>query len=234
MARFRPSALSIVALLSVLFACSLGSLALITLRMQRTGSPELEFLRWNLALAWLPMILGLGILAAHRRHWRAPVIATVGLLWLLFLPNAPYLATDIVHAGRTWQSVPLWFDLVMFATFGGTGLLLGYASLYLVHSVFSDRFGPFAGWVLTVTTLVLSGVGIYLGRVLRLNSWDAATQPALFVSIARRRLEDPLGNVGLYTAVAAMSLMLVIGYLVFVASARVAGDLVERRIGRHI
>ncbi len=232
MEKLRPSATGLIALLAVLCACSAASVALISVRMQQTGSEELEFLRWNLALAWLAMVLGLATFAAHRWRMPGPVIISAGVAWLLFLPNAPYLVTDMVHAGNTWESVPLWFDIVMFATFGGTGLLLGYASLYLVHSVVSDRFGAVAGWALTFATLALSGAGIYLGRVLRLNSWDPATQPELFLSIARRRLEDPMGNPGLYTVIAMMSVMLVLGYVVFVASARVAGGVVERRLGR--
>ncbi len=232
MGKFRPSATGLIALFAVLSACSAASVALISVRMQQTGSHELDFLRWNLALAWLPMVLGLATFAAHRRRLPGPVVVSVGIAWLLFLPNAPYLVTDMVHAGNTWESVPLWFDILMFATFGGTGLLLGYASLYLVHSVVTDRFGAIAGWALTSATLVLSGAGIYLGRVLRLNSWDTATQPELFLSIARRRVEDPMSNPGLYTVIAVMSVLLVLGYVVFVAWARVAGDLVERRLGR--
>ena len=232
MEKLRPSMTGIAALLAVLCACSAASLGLISVRMQQTGSRELEFLRWNLALAWLPMLLGLSTYTAHRWRLPGPVVISAGIAWLLFLPNAPYLVTDIVHAGNTWEAVPLWFDIAMFATFGGTGLLLGYASLYLVHSVVAHRFGAVMGWMLTCAALVLSGAGIYLGRVLRLNSWDTATQPELFLSIARRRLEDPLGNPRLYSVIAAMSIMLVLGYVVFVASARVAGGLVERRLGR--
>lgn len=233
MEKLRPSATGITALLVVLCACSAASVTLISIRMQQTNSQELEFLRWNLALAWLPMMLGLTTFVAHRWHWPAPIVVSAGIAWLIFLPNAPYLVTDMVHAGNTWQAVPLWFDIVMFATFGGTGLLLGYASLYLVHVVVADRFGTVAGWALTLATLVLSGTGIYLGRVLRLNSWDPAMQPELFLSIARRRLEAPLENPGLYTVIALMSVMLALGYLLFVASARIAGGVMERRMGRN-
>ena len=234
MGKLHPSATAIIALLLVLVSCSAASLALISLRMQRTASAELEFLRWNLTLAWLPMLLGLSMFVAYRWRWPSPIIAGAGVVWLLFLPNAPYLVTDMIHAGRTWATVPLWFDILMFVTFGGTGLLLGYGSLYLVHAVVADRFGAAAGWALTLVTLVLSGAGIYLGRVLRLNSWDPATQPGLFLSIAQRRLEDPLGNPSLYVLIAAMSVMLALGYMVFVASARIAGGIVERRLGRNV
>ena len=49
-----PSAWAVVAMLLVLVLCSGASIALISSRMQYTGSPEWSFLAWNLALAWLP------------------------------------------------------------------------------------------------------------------------------------------------------------------------------------
>ena len=56
------------------------------------------YLPWNLFLAWLPVGLAFGVrLAADRKmgpRWFAWVL---GIAWLLFLPNAPYLLTDLVH-----------------------------------------------------------------------------------------------------------------------------------------
>ena len=52
-----------------------------------------RFLVWNLTLAWVPLLLALGF-AAARRPWAQ---ALLGITWLVFLPNAPYLVTDLVH-----------------------------------------------------------------------------------------------------------------------------------------
>ena len=40
-----------------------------------------------------------------------------------------------------------------------------------------ERFGKTVGWSVALGSLMLSGFGIYLGRFLRWNSWDAFTHP---------------------------------------------------------
>ncbi|MEO9255778.1 MAG: DUF1361 domain-containing protein [Tepidiformaceae bacterium] len=228
MGRVRPSTFGVVALLLVLSFCSLGCLALISLREHITGSFEYTFMRWNLVLAWLPMSFALITLGAYRRRLPPVVWMLSGVLWLLFLPNAPYLVTDFIHLRNSWASAPLWFDVVMFASFGVTGLGLGYASLYFVHGVFSERFGTLAGWGLILTVFALSSIGIYLGRILRLNSWDAFTRPDILARIVRHRLDDPFRNPEVFPLLAGMTILLLLGYALFVASTLRARHIVGR------
>ncbi|MBI2764511.1 MAG: DUF1361 domain-containing protein [Chloroflexi bacterium] len=218
MDRLRPSLASIGLFLVLAGAGSAACLALLSVRMQRSGSPEFSFLEWNLVLAWLPLGFALVALALYRLGLPARVWGWALLPWLLFLPNAPYLVTDLVHVGNTWADVPVWFDFLMIGTFGATGLLLGYASLYLVQHILIERFGRIAGWGMTIGSLALSSVGIYLGRVLRLNSWDAVLRPGLFIEKLQDRFSDPLANPAALTLLAAMALLLAAGYLAFLAS----------------
>ena len=60
-----------------------------------------RFLIWNLFLAWIPVFFAAGFAAVHRRVWLLPF----SLGWLAFLPNSPYLVTDLVHLG---EGVELW------------------------------------------------------------------------------------------------------------------------------
>jgi uncharacterized membrane protein len=228
MGRVRASTFGVVALLVVLCLCSLGCLALISLREHLTGSFEYTFMRWNLVLAWLPMSFALITLGAYRRGMPAAVWMLSGVLWLLFLPNAPYLVTDLIHLRNSWASAPLWFDVLMFLSFGATGLALGYASLYVVHGVISERFGAIAGWGLIVTVFALSSVGIYLGRILRLNSWDAITQPDVLARIIQHRIDDPFRNPEIFPLLAVMTILLLLGYALFVASTLRARQIVGR------
>ena len=137
---------------------------------------DFRFLVWNLILAWIPLLLSLGVYDAYRRGrsllWLSPMLA----LWLLFLPNAPYIVTDFVHLSASSRA-PLWFDGVELSAFAWTGMLLGFVSLYLVHAVLRFRYGAPLGWSAVLFVLALSGVGVYLGRVKRWNSWDLLTQP---------------------------------------------------------
>jgi uncharacterized membrane protein len=99
-------------------------------------------------------------------------------LWLLFLPNAPYILTDFKHLVPS-PVVPLWVDIVVIAAPAWTGLLLGFLSLYLVQSVVRSLAGARVAWVAAVGVLGLASFGIYLGRVLRWNSWDVLADPRL-------------------------------------------------------
>jgi uncharacterized membrane protein len=107
--------------------------------------------------------------AVHDRGGPRPLLWVLGAAWLLFLPNAPYNLTDFVHLGRA-DGAPLWFDAALIAAFAGTGLALGLASLLIVHQVVEARAGRIVGWAVALGSLVLSAVGVYLGRYPRFNS----------------------------------------------------------------
>ena len=150
--------------------------ALLAGRVYRSGTLAFTFLVWNLFLAVLPAIFALLFARAIKHGSSAIVRAIWFVLWLLFLPNAPYIVTDFIHL-TTQPRVPLWFDIALLLSFAGTGLLLGYSSVADVQAAIASRFGRVTGWVVSFASLALSGFGIYLGRFLRWNSWDAITDP---------------------------------------------------------
>ena len=119
--------------------------ALEAFREHHYGWIDFRFLLWNLFLAWIPLLLALAVYDGYRRDAPLAVLAPGAVLWLLFLPNAPYLVTDFVHLAP--YGPPLWFDGVLLSTFAWTGLLLGFVSLYLMHALVRHRFGARAGWV---------------------------------------------------------------------------------------
>ena len=192
---------------------SLAAVGLLTIRADRVGRPAFLFLTWNLFLAWIPFVLSLGVAALHHRGRPRPLLWVLGAGWLLFLPNAPYILTDFIHLGRV-GGAPLWFDAALIGTFAATGLALGLASLLVVHHVVEARFGRVFGWVVAVSSLVLSAVGVYLGRFIRFNSWDVVTDPHGLVGVVLQRLGDPLGNPLLLRFGGLMSALLVGSYLV--------------------
>jgi uncharacterized membrane protein len=161
-------------------------IAILATRMLRMGDLGYGFMAWNLFLAWVPLVCAL---AAERMHSRAAVLAC-GAAWLVFLPNAPYMLTDLVHLsghGSNW----VWYDLVLLLSFALTGLLLGYVSLYVMQKLVAGRFGHVAGWIFAVATLGLCSFGVYLGRFERFNSWDVVFNPFDLLLTIYSRIRHP-------------------------------------------
>jgi uncharacterized membrane protein len=158
--------------------------SMIVIRMERTGSGYYRFLLGNLFLAFVPLFLSTGLRIADQLQLNRIIKTGIFSLWLLFLPNAPYILTDILHLTRANQA-PAWYDLALLLSCAGTGLLMGYLSLIDVQGIVERNFNPIIGGVFAVVTLVLSGFGIYLGRFLRWNSWDVLTSPMLLVQLVK-------------------------------------------------
>jgi len=140
------------------------------------GTATFLFLLWNLFLAWIPYWISLAVAPFYERTKSLTFIGSILFVWLLFLPNAPYILTDLLHL-RDRAPIPYWYDLMLLISFAWTGLLLGLTSLYEVHLFLTKQFSKTIGWVGIFTAITLSGLGVYIGRFLRWNSWDILTQP---------------------------------------------------------
>ncbi len=161
--------------LVVVGALLLWSITLLLVRSELTANWIALGLIWNLFLASVPLFWSAAFQAALQRSRRG-LAALCFALWLLFLPNAPYILTDFIHLSPR-PPVPLWFVLAVLLSCAGTGTLLGYLSVVTVHRVVEHTFGKVVGWMVATGSLLLCGFGIYLGRFLRWNSWDALTRP---------------------------------------------------------
>lgn len=192
-------------------------------RVQQTGTSDYRFLAWNLVLAWVPFLLALVVYDGQRKGRRRSVQLGIGALWLLFLPNAPYIATDFIHIGEI-DGAPLWFDALLVASFAGTGLLLGFGSLLLVQSVVSRTFGAGWGWAMLPPLFLLCSGGIVLGRIYRFNSWDALAQPGTILRVMAERAADPAGSVTGLVLLAGLTGALAVAYLVLYALAGLAAE----------
>ena len=173
-----------------LFAASLFCVALVVVRNVHTGNVDLRYLIWNLFLAWIPFALAVFVYDRWRRCRAGPLLFVLGVLWLLFFPNAPYIATDFVHLEHD-PLIPYWYDAVTIAAFAWIGVLLGFASLYLMQTVVRQWRGAVAGWIFAFAAIGLGSLGIYLGRFLRLNSWDALEHPSVLPRILHTVARDP-------------------------------------------
>ena len=114
------------------------------------------------------------------------LILTAAAVWLLFLPNAPYIITDFVHLAPQ-PPVPLWFDILLLMTFAWTGVMLGFVSLRLMQERVELSWGARTGWGFACVALALASFGIYLGRFQRFNSWSVLNRPLeVFGDLAHR------------------------------------------------
>ncbi len=140
------------------------------------------FLLWNLFLAWLPYTFS-RYFGNEQAGWKKLLLFG---LWLLFLPNAFYIVTDLVHL-RLPSAVPVWFDAAIIFSAATAGLIMAFISVYRIEKYLVQKF---AGWQVALiipAIFFLSSFGVYLGRYLRWNSWDIVANPAeLLVSIAGR------------------------------------------------
>lgn len=164
-------------------------LALQIAKMIYAGHASHVYVAWNLFLAWLP--LGFAWLAVRPRATPMAVRVVAGLVWLLFLPNAPYLVTDLMHL-RVSGGVPILYDVVLLFSAALCGLALGLVSLRWMQSAVRARLGVWPGRLFGLAALGAAGFGMYLGRYLRWNSWDVLIRPAALAQDIWLRVRHPV------------------------------------------
>ena len=192
-------------------AGGVGCAALLLVRGWYAQGLHFRFLAWNLVLAVIPALAAAAMAQADRVR-RTPAVALWGIVWLLFLPNAPYLITDLVHL-QPRPPVPYWFDIGLFVAFAGAGVLAAFSSFGDVQEVVSRRLGRWTGWIVIVAASFASGFGIELGRMGRWNSWDVLTQPGDLFREILARVVDPWSYPRAFAVAMLYGSVLLFGYV---------------------
>lgn len=170
---------------------------LVVLRYLLTGKLYYVFILWNILLAAAPLWIESLMRATNRKldGWRATgALVVLAGAWLMVLPNAFYILTDFMHQNSgvvvnlrndgyfggiyysrgdaiyTYDSLIIFVSTVIGAYFGGLALLHAYK--FLKKHFSSSAYGILGG------IMILSGIGVYIGRYGRWNSWDVLYQPA--------------------------------------------------------
>ena len=163
---------------------------------------------WNLMLAVIPVVLGYALgwgLSGKGKQRRLPVwvCLPLALVWLAFLPNTCYLLTEWRHLlfDRRWASLldagnadsvamlrtAKW--ALLFLAYSGIGVLLFTLAIRPVERWLRSTgrkpflFAPFL--------FFLTSLGVYLGLIIRLNSWDLARRPRYVWSVTVDAFERP-------------------------------------------
>ncbi len=146
-------------------------------RVIYTGELRFAFLVWNLFLAFVPYmfsVLAMKYKDTKLKFWG--LFAT----WMLFFPNAPYILTDFIHLKYS-SSDTFWIDFSLIGFYSVIGLYLGALSMQHIFESLKKRFSPAGSWLIILGVILLSGIGIYLGRFIRWNSWDILHAPHLIL-----------------------------------------------------
>ena len=201
-----------VGVFALLSLSSLVCVALVAARLVFSGSHQYTGLVWNLFLAWIPFVLAY---AAYILSWRRRllyfVIPIFAFLWLIFFPNAPYILTDLQHLGQIPSRAPIWYDVILLLWFSWTGMLLGIVSVSLMQEIIKRQLGRTAGWLFVAAVAAVTGIGLYMGRFIRLNSWDILQDPGGVASSLSDRFADPSARS--ITFIALYTLFFIVVYL---------------------
>jgi uncharacterized membrane protein len=165
-------------------------ITLLIFRVWITKSIFYGFLVWNLVLAYIPFVVGKMIIV---KRLKKQILLLWFLTWLLFLPNAPYIITDIFHL-RQQTSMPIWFDLLLVISFSFNGVLLFFISVSDIYSILLKNFSIIKTWIITTSIFFLTGFGVYLGRFLRFNSWDILSNPNILITGILERILQPTSH----------------------------------------
>jgi uncharacterized membrane protein len=193
-------------------------------QLKETRGLTYAFLGWNLVLAWVPYVLALVLTAMYRAEVSQKWLWLVGVAWLFFLPNAPYILTDMLHL-RAKPPVPIWFDLILLFSAAWTGLLLGFLSIREVHKLIKLRTqSAVREHSMMLGILALTGYGVWLGRWHRWNTWDIITRPQMLVLDVFDSLTQNPVAAHAWSVSTILFVFLALGYYTMLAVGNTIGD----------
>lgn len=169
---------------------TLFCLSLSTFRCFVAQSGMFLFLIWNLFLAFVPLFISSFLEEKQMNLSKFQVFISI-LIWILFLPNAPYILTDLVHLNGS-LAMPFWFDLILVSSYALLGLSAFYLSIFQMQKIVYQKFELKINLLHLTLFFFLIGFGLYLGRYLRFNSWDLITDPMSLVYTIADRFYQPL------------------------------------------
>jgi uncharacterized membrane protein len=173
---------------------SAATMFLLVFRVLLSGTARYWFIPENLILAWICLLIAwITSRQLKLRRWSSWQNLALTFLWLIFLPNAWYVLTDIVHIFPNGEVSQI-YDIVLMSLLSLTGFSLGLASLFLIHTELLKRLSSNRSYLLIEIAIALSSFAVYLGRDLRWNSWDVIKNPGGVIVNVSDRIVDPFGS----------------------------------------
>lgn len=139
------------------------------------------YILWNIFLAILPFLISSILLNIDNKNkLNNTIFFSIGIIWLLLIPNAPYIITDLIHIGEV-RAVPVLYDSFLLFGSAWVGLLLGLYSINHIENILTKKYSQKITHFVMVIIVLFISFGIYLGRFLRFNSWDVFARPSSFI-----------------------------------------------------
>ncbi|BAO76613.1 DUF1361 domain-containing protein [Winogradskyella sp. PG-2] len=188
------------------------SVIVLMVRIKLNKSFFYLFLIWNVFLAIIPFVITMYL--NSKQNLSRLKLGLWFFAWLVFLPNAPYIVTDLIHF-RISNDNMLWLDVLVVLSFALSGLFLFYLSIHDMQRLLASRFRKIPTTSLTLVILFLCGFGVYLGRFLRYNSWEIISNPHILISDVINILISPFQHSEAWLFTLGFGGFLVVGYFMF-------------------
>ena len=195
-------------------------LVMLALRIKLSHDFFLIFMGWNLFLALIPYGMTWLIkfksdeLKRFPSWFRNSLITGFIAVWFLFLPNAPYMITDLKHlqiSATYW-----WIDALLLSSFAIAGVILFYKSLDHFLDVFLIALNSSKIRSLITHFVVFTcSFGVYLGRSLRYNSWDILSNPTMLFQDIINLILSPQHHGRFWSQVILLSIILSVSYYLY-------------------
>ncbi|RFB14880.1 DUF1361 domain-containing protein [Bacillus sp. HNG] len=152
-------------------------------------------LSWNVLLAVLPLFFvekAEMTLEQRKIGWSIFWV----ILWLLFFPNSVYMVTDFIHISNDkfmWlievemysadtgvvysNEIMVWVKLLVIGIGFFFAILVGLESFYIFEQNIREKYSMIICYLAILVVALLTGLGVYIGRFLRFNSWDILFSP---------------------------------------------------------
>ncbi len=181
-------------LIYALLLTNFVSVMLFGLRFLGAENTRYWFMLWNLTLAWIaPLIAWWLTRRLDRTSWLTWQNVVLTIVWLGFLPNSFYMVSDLIHVQQTGE-VSIIFDAVLFMSFIFNGFIAGFLGVLLLHHQLLKRVRERTSFFIIAGVFALCGYAIYLGRVLRWNTWDALLHPSGLLFDVSDNILHPLSH----------------------------------------
>lgn len=124
---------------------------LLAVRIKTWDSFFFMFLAWNLFLAFIPYGITIFLQSRNVLQQQKWLLIPFTVLWILFLPNTPYLMSDFQHLRHSTPET-MWYDVMLLMSFAWYALFIMYLTVRDMLTIWKKHL-PSGSMILVATNL---------------------------------------------------------------------------------